>query len=108
MNPFDPFVRDRDRAKRLFGFEYRIEIYTPAAKRQYGYYVYPMLEGDRFVGRIEVKADREAGVLRVENIWPEHSVSFGSGRTRRLEAELGRMARFVGVDQIEYRTGHLR
>ena len=108
VNPFDPIVRDRDRAKRLFGFEYRIEIYTPAAKRQYGYYVYPMLEGDRFVGRIEVKADREAGVLRVENIWPEHGVSFGSGRTRRLKAELGRMARFVGVDQIEYRTGHLR
>jgi len=108
VNPFDPIARDRDRAKRLFGFEYRIEIYTPAAKRQYGYYIYPMLEGDKFVGRIEVKADRDAGVLRVENVWPERGVSFGSGRIARLEAELGRMARFVGMGDVIYADGCLK
>ena len=108
VNPFDPIARDRDRAKRLFGFEYRIEIYTPAAKRQYGYYVYPMLEADKFVGRIEVKADREASVLRVDNVWPERGVSFGAGRMARLAAELGRMARFVRVNDVRYADGFLR
>lgn len=107
VNPFDPIARDRDRAKRLFGFEYRIEIYTPAAKRDYGYYVYPMLESDKFVGRIEVKADRDAEVLRVENVWPEKGISFGPGRIKRLEQELGRMARFVGMNNIVYADGYV-
>lgn len=108
VNPFDPIARDRDRAKRLFGFDYRIEIYTPAAKRQYGYYVYPMVEADKFVGRIEVKADRSAGILRVENVWPEREISFGSGRASRLHAELERMARFVGMDDIQYARHYLK
>lgn len=108
VNPFDPIARDRDRAKRLFGFDYRIEIYTPAEKRQYGYYVYPMLEEDKFVGRIEVKADRGGGVLHIENVWPERGVSFGTGRIARLEAELGRMARFVGMSEITYAKRFIR
>lgn len=102
VNPFDPITRDRARAKRLFGFDYRIEIYTPAEKRQYGYYVYPMLEGDRFVGRIEVKADREAGVLRVLRLWPEKGVKFGSGRMARLEAELTRLAKLAEVESLDF------
>ncbi|MEL6216279.1 MAG: crosslink repair DNA glycosylase YcaQ family protein, partial [Pseudomonadota bacterium] len=52
LNPFDPLVRDRTRLARLFGFEYRVEMFVPANKRRWGYYVYPLLEGDRFVGRI--------------------------------------------------------
>jgi len=108
VNPFDPIARDRARAKRLFGFDYRIEIYTPAEKRQYGYYVYPMLEGDRFVGRIEVKANRDAAELRVENVWPERGVRFGAGRLAKLEAELDRMARFVGTESVEFADGYLR
>lgn len=100
VNPFDPIVRDRARALRLFGFDYRIEIYTPAEKRRYGYYVYPMLEGDRFVGRIEVKADRDAGVLRAEKLWPESGLRFGQGRMARLEAELSRMAKFVEAERV--------
>ena len=105
VNPFDPIVRDRARAKRLFGFDYRIEIYTPAAKRQYGYYVYPMLERDRFVGRIELRVDRDAGVLSVEHLWPEPGVSFGSGRRARLESELGRLARLVGAAKVQFPAG---
>ncbi|MEM9574154.1 MAG: crosslink repair DNA glycosylase YcaQ family protein, partial [Pseudomonadota bacterium] len=58
LNPFDPVIRDRNRLSRLFNFEYRVEMFVPAAKRIWGYYVYPILEGHRFVGRIEVKADR--------------------------------------------------
>ncbi len=100
LNPFDPVVRDRNRMARLFGFDYRIEIFVPAAKRQYGYYVYPMLEGDRFVGRIEARADRKKGVLTVENLWWEPGVKETNARQAKLDAELERMARFVGVEEV--------
>ncbi|MEO0421841.1 MAG: crosslink repair DNA glycosylase YcaQ family protein [Pseudomonadota bacterium] len=98
LNPFDPVIRDRARLQRLFGFDYRIEIFVPAAKRQWGYYVFPLLEGDRFVGRLEAKADRKAGELRVLNFWPEPRVKWTSARFDKLEAELGRLCRLVNVD----------
>ncbi|MBI1398831.1 crosslink repair DNA glycosylase YcaQ family protein [Hyphomonas sp.] len=104
LNPFDPVIRDRNRLTRLFGFDYRIEIFVPAAKRQWGYYVYPLLEGDRFVGRIEVKADREKGELSVHNLWHEPGVKWTDARAARLDAELARMARFVGADEVVWRT----
>ncbi len=102
LNPFDPVVRDRNRLARLFGFDYRIEIFVPAAKRQYGYYVYPLLEGDRFVGRIEAKADRKAGVLSVENLWWERGVKATPARRKKLETELERMGRFVDVRDVQW------
>ena len=105
LNPFDPVIRDRNRLTRLFGFDYRIEIFVPAAKRQWGYYVYPLLEGDRFVGRIEVKADREKGELSVHNLWHEPGVKWTDARAARLDAELARMARFVGADEVVWQTG---
>jgi len=100
LNPFDPVIRDRNRLTRLFGFDYRIEIFVPAAKRQWGYYVYPLLEGDRFVGRIEVKSDRDKGELSVHALWPEPGVTWTEGRQAKLEAELGRLARFVGARDV--------
>jgi len=100
INPFDPIVRDRNRLKRLFGFDFRIEIFVPAAKRRYGYYVLPLLEGDRFIGRIEVRAERNEGALKVIGLWPEPGIRFGSGRQDKLAAELDRLARFVGVPDI--------
>ncbi len=100
LNPFDPVIRDRKRLSRLFGFEYTVEMFVPAAKRRWGYYVYPLLEGDRFVGRIEVKADRKARKLNVLQVWHEPGVKWTGARAGKLDAELDRMARFIGVDEV--------
>jgi len=100
LNPFDPVIRDRNRLARLFGFDYRIEIFVPAAKRRWGYYVFPLLEGDRFVGRIETRAHRKDGKLTVDNLWPEAGVRWTRQRQQKLDAELARLARFVGVDDV--------
>lgn len=102
LNPFDPVIRDRNRLARLFGFDYRVEMFVPAAKRQYGYYIYPMLEGDRFVGRIEAKADRKAGRLSVDNVWWEEGVKKTPVRLRKLDAELERIGRFVGAGEVDW------
>lgn len=104
INPFDPLVRDRSRLKRIFGFDYRIEIFTPAAKREYGYYVYPMLEGDRMIGRIEVKGDRKQKRLSVENIWMENGIQLGRQRQQKLEREVQRMSRLIGAKTVVWRT----
>lgn len=108
LSPFDPALRDRARAEHLFGFFYRIEVFVPEAKRQFGYYVFPLLEGDRLVGRLDAKAHREAGILRVRALWPESGVRFGTGRLARLEAELDRLARFAGCETVDYLPGWLR
>ncbi|QPM91190.1 winged helix-turn-helix domain-containing protein [Pseudooceanicola algae] len=102
LSPFDPVLRDRNRAERLFGFHYRIEIFVPAPKRRYGYYVFPLLEGDCLVGRIDMKANRETGALVVTRVWPEPAIRFGAGRIARLCAELDRVARFAGLDYVTW------
>lgn len=102
LSPFDPAVRDRARLSRLFGFDYRIEIFVPAAKRKWGYYVFPMLEGDRFVGRIEAKADRAKSVLNVLNLWAEPGVKWTGARGAKLDAELARLARLAEVGRVEW------
>ncbi|MEM7438866.1 MAG: crosslink repair DNA glycosylase YcaQ family protein [Pseudomonadota bacterium] len=101
INPFDPAIRDRVRLKRLFGFDYTNEMFVPAAKRRWGYYVYPLLEGARFVGRIEVKADRAKDVMWVTGFWPEPRVKWTRARFDKLAAELGRFARLAGIRTIE-------
>ncbi|MFD0858675.1 winged helix-turn-helix domain-containing protein [Roseovarius aquimarinus] len=104
LNPFDPAVRDRARLARLFGFEYVNEMFVPAAKRRWGYYVYPLLEGDRFVGRTELKADRTKGRLSVTGLWPEPGTRWAAGRQRRFEAELDRLARMIGADRVNWQV----
>ncbi len=102
LSPFDPAVRDRTRLSRLFGFDYRIEIFVPAAKRRWGYYVYPLLERDRFVGRIELKADRKTGLLKVIQIWSEKGIKWTNDRAGKLDAELARLARLIDADRVEW------
>ena len=102
LNPFDPVIRDRKRLKRLFGFDYRVEMFVPAAKRIWGYYVFPILEGHRFVGRIEIKGDRKNSVLYVTNFWPENGITWQKSRYRKLSAELERMRKFIGVNRVEW------
>ena len=98
LNPFDPALRDRARLARLFGFDYRIEIFVPAAERRWGYYVLPLLEGDRFVGRIEARADRGDGCLVLQKLWSEPGIRWTGARQARLEAELARLARLAGCE----------
>ena len=97
INPFDPAIRDRARLKRIFGFDYTNEMFVPAAKRSWGYYVYPLQEGDSFVGRIEAKGDRQGGTLGVTGFWAEEGVQRGKGRADRLRLEVERLVRFGGL-----------
>ena len=106
LSPFDPALRDRARAEFLFGFRYRIEVFVPEPKRVFGYYVFPLLEGDRLVGRIDVK--RAGAVLAVRAVWPEAGVVFGKGRVAKLEAELARLAGFVGCERVDWAEGWVR
>jgi uncharacterized protein YcaQ len=92
LSPFDRLVHDRARAEALFGFFYRLEMYVPKAKRQYGYYVLPILRGDRIVGRIDVERVQGANALRVNGVWWEDGVNELS-----LEPALKRLAAFVAA-----------
>ena len=100
LSPFDPVCWFRDRTERLFGFRYRIEIYTPAPKRVYGYYVLPILWGDTLVGRLDMKADRAAGVLRVPAAHGEPGVPRDE-IAGDVASELRSMAAWLGLPAVE-------
>lgn len=106
LSPFDPALRDRKRAEWLLGFHYRIEIFVPAPKRQYGYYVFPVMDGDQMIGRIDMK--RSGDVLDVTAFWPEAGVQMGAARLARIDAELRRAARFGGCESIRFADDWLR
>jgi len=96
LSPFDPLIRNRERTEALWDFHYRIEIYVARAKRQYGYFVLPILHGDDLVGRIDPVVDRTAGVLHVNNVWWE------PGKNEvEIDKPLRRLAAFVGADTIK-------
>lgn len=99
LSPFDPVVWERDRALRLFDLHYRIEIYTPAPRRVYGYYTLPVLVDDRIVARIDLKSDRQRRVLMVRSAWSEADAAFGhEGRVAQL---LRDTAAWQGLGEIE-------
>lgn len=101
LSPFDPVVWERDRALRMFGFHYRIEIYTPAAKRLFGYYSLPILVDDALVGRIDLKNDRQRGVLRVQSAWREVAAAPVGEIAERIVPTLRELAVWQGLGELE-------
>ena len=101
LSPFDPVIRDRRRLLRRFGFDYRFEAFVPPAKRRWGYYVMPVLEGDRFVARIDPKYHRERGALELKSVHWEPGIDPTRARRRDLEAALGALAERIGARSIE-------
>ncbi len=97
LSPFDRLIHDRDRAEALWGFFYRLEMYVPKAKRQYGYYVLPVLHGDRIVGRIDPVFDRKSRVLTVNAVYPEDGVRFPQ---HRAAAGAEEPRAFLGAEEI--------
>ncbi|WP_379552561.1 winged helix-turn-helix domain-containing protein [Qipengyuania sp. DGS5-3] len=100
LSPFDPALRDRARAERLFGFHYRIEIFVPEAKRHYGYYVFPVMQGDRLIGRLDAK--RAGTAISVRAFWPESGVRMGKARTAALLSELERVKYLAELEEVVF------
>ncbi len=106
LSPFDPVVWFRDRAERLWDFRYRIEIYVPEAKREYGYYVLPFLLGDDLVGRVDLKADRAAGVLRAKGVFAEPDAEHDEV-AEAMAGNLRELAEWLELDDIDVGQGDL-
>ena len=100
LSPFDPVLRDRARALRLFDFDYRFEAFVPEPKRQYGYYVLPILEGDRLVGRLNPKFERREGLLNIFQVYWELGIRLTRQRQRELGQAVERLAKFIGARDI--------
>ncbi|MBI4913338.1 MAG: YcaQ family DNA glycosylase [Acidobacteria bacterium] len=100
LSPFDPVVRDRDRALRRFGFDYRFEAFVPEPKRVFGYYVLPLLEGERLVGRLDAKLHRDRDLLEVRGLWWEPGVKATTARRRSLREALEGLAAWLGAEDM--------
>ncbi len=102
LSPFDNLICDRDRTEALWDFYFRIEIYVPKAKREYGYYVLPILYGDRLIGRIDPKMDRKTNTLQIDNVYAEPNAP----KYKKTVQEIGRavqsLAKFLGATQIAW------
>jgi uncharacterized protein len=101
LSPFDPVLRDRKRTRRLFNFDYTFEAFTPAPKRQYGYYVLPLLERDRLIGRIDAKFHRDRGELEVKGLWLEAHAKPTKARQRAIDTAIQQLADFIGAANVK-------
>jgi uncharacterized protein YcaQ len=102
VSPFDPVIRDRKRCQRLFDFDYRIEVFVPESQRRYGYYIFPLLERNDFIGRINIKVDRDRDALLVLGLWPEPTISWTQSRAQALDKELNRIRRYLSIGDVCY------
>lgn len=102
LSPFDNLICDRKRTQQLFDFDFTIEIYVPKAKRQYGYYVLPLLHGDRLIGRMDIRMDRQASVLNVNAIYGEPDAPADPAALQAIRASIESLATFLGADRIDY------
>jgi uncharacterized protein YcaQ len=100
LSPFDPLVYDRKRAQELWSFRYKLEIYVPAAKREFGYFVLPILHRDRLVGRIDPLFDRKTGVLRVKEVYAEEGATEDAGAA--IAKAIQELARWLGASDVDY------
>lgn len=98
LSPFDRLVYDRDRTLELFDFEYVLEMYKPAASRRWGYFALPVLQGDRLVGKLDAKADRKAGVLRVHAV--HEDVPFTPDLADAVDAEVDALGEWLGLEVV--------
>jgi uncharacterized protein YcaQ len=104
LSPFDPLIWDRGRASEMFGFDYRIEVYTPAPRRVYGYYVLPILHRGKLIGRLDPKAHRKHGIFEVRNIHFEPGVRLSDRLIREVAAAVGDCARWHRTPRVEFRA----
>lgn len=102
LSPFDNLVRDRARNIQFWDFDYKIEIYTPQAKRKYGYYVLPILSNDQLIGRIDPKMDRAQGVLNINAVHLEHNAPRDLKTARAVRDAIEELAEFLNATEIQY------
>lgn len=98
LSPFDRLIHDRVRAEELFGFRFRLEIYVPKAKREFGYFVMPILHGDRIVGRLDPNFDRSADVLRIEAVHAESDAPASAWPT--IRKQIDELAAWLGAEDV--------
>jgi uncharacterized protein YcaQ len=100
LSPFDPLIRNRERTQALFGFRFRLEIYVPKDKREFGFFVLPILHGDRLIGRVDPTMDRKANVLRVNAVFAEEGAPEAAGPA--VARAISRLGRWLGAEEIAY------
>ena len=100
--PFDNLICDRDRTETLFEFNYRTEIYVPKVKRQYGYYVLPILHGDQLIGRIDPKMDRKRARLTINAVYAEPDAPAADDATEAIARAIEALGEFLGAKAIVY------
>ncbi len=102
LSPFDNLICDRDRTESLWDFYFRIEIYVPKAKRQYGYYVLPILQGEQLIGRIAPRMDRKTNILTINGLYAEPDAPRDAATTAAIYTQIGTLADWIGAKEIQY------
>lgn len=105
LSPFDGLIRDRERTELMWDFYYRIEIYVPKAKREFGYYVLPILYGDKLVGRIDSNMDRKKHIYTIQNVYWEDGIRMSKALARSVKREVEKLGRFLDAEDVVYADG---